>query len=172
MAGERGFQKNWAEQRAWKEPDSVGDGGEPRLNVLFRASPPPKEGAPRSQAQDCASFQDNRPLTRSQRILSELSPDGLEVLVPKNVHDNRDKEGQDTGDHKEERGADEECCNPLALGGGRGDAEGHDEGFGEGLEEFHGAPISILGALSDWSSNGTKVTLPMGSTNGARLGVP
>lgn len=36
---------------------------------------------------------------------------------------------------------------------------------------FMGAPISIVGNLGGGSREGTKVTLPMGSTGGSKLGV-
>lgn len=101
----------------------------------------------------------------------------------KNVHDNRDKEHQDPSDREEERRTDEESGNATALGGGRGDAEGHDEGIGNGFEELHrrrsivggilAALIAggILAAFETGNRDGTKVTPPMGSIDGARLGV-
>lgn len=107
--------------------------------------------------------------------MNEFQEDERGDLVHKNVHDNQDKERQDAGHGKEERRTDEEGRDAAALRGRRGNPEGHDEGVGEGLEEFHGAPISIVGGFLRSSrggdSDGTKVTLPMGSTNGARLGV-
>lgn len=119
----------------------MGDGGEPRLNVLFRVSTLPKEGALRSQAQDCASSQNNRPLTRSQRFVRDFRLDRQKESVHKNVHDSRDKERQDAGDRQEKRRTDEEGGDAAALRGRRGDPEGHDEGIGDGFEEFQGAAL-------------------------------
>ena len=71
--GARSLVKRWPGSRVSvpnSEPGGAGLGGEPRLNVLFRAtSRLPQEGALRSQTQDCASLQNNRRLTRSQRFV-------------------------------------------------------------------------------------------------------
>ena len=59
--------------------------------------------------------------------------------MPK-AEDNRNKEDQNTSDGQKERRTNEERGDAAALGGGRRDPEGHDEGVGEGFEELHGAP--------------------------------
>lgn len=92
--------------------------------------------------------------------------------MPEEVDDDGNKEDQDACDHQKERRTDEEGGDAAAFRGGRGDPKGHDEGFGDGFEELHGVPLLIVGGTqSSRDLDGTKVTLRMGGTDGAKLGV-
>ncbi|HXS11905.1 MAG TPA: hypothetical protein VN734_04330 [Acidobacteriaceae bacterium] len=65
--------------------------------------------------------------------------------MPK-VQDDRNKEDQNAGDGQQEPRTDEDGGDAAALGGGRSDPEGHDEGFGDGFEEFQGtADLYLFG---------------------------
>ena len=63
--------------------------------------------------------------------------------MPEDVHDSRNKEDEDARNHQKECRSDEEAGQAATLGRGRGDAEGHDEGFSDGFKEFHWPPILL-----------------------------
>lgn len=82
--------------------------------------------------------------TRARSLGQWFSVDYRDFSVHEEVDDHRDEEGEDAGGGEEEGRADEDGGGAAALGAGRRDAEGHDEGVGDGVKQFHGLPILIV----------------------------
>jgi hypothetical protein len=58
--------------------------------------------------------------------------------VHEQMDDRGDEEAEDGGDGEKQGGADEDGSDATSFWLRRGDAEGHDEGVGDRLKEFHG----------------------------------